>query len=496
MTATEPERISYGRRVHYWAEQHPERPAIIFIPAAGEAQQFSWQAFDERSNQIARLLTQHGVDDEATVVVGLSNCPEHYLVSLAAWKLGALVLSLRSAIPEHEREQILALAQPTVVVAEWDSLPYYRLRLADVRNIGRFSAAPLPDIVAHPGRAMASGGSTGRPKIIVAPGQWGEVDPPTAPAIIGIQPHMMHLVCGPLYHTAPHLFSYYGVFQGNTILLMEKFDAARVVDLIEQYQVNYAYMAPIMMSRIAKLPDIQARDFSSMDCLIHTAAPCPAWLKEVWCDLIGPEKLLELYASTEGIGLCLIRGDEWLQHKGSVGQPLPNSEVKILDAAGQEVPTGEVGEIFMRRVDVEQAYVYIGSPPAKAAADGFESVGDLGWVDEEDYLYIADRRVDLIITGGANVYPAEVEAVLTSHEAVADTAVIGLPDDEWGKRVHAVIQFKENTPQPSIAELDSYCRERLMAYKVPKSYDFVEALPRNAAGKLRRNALIQERVEA
>ena len=303
----------------------------------------------------------------------------------------------------------------------------------------------------------------------------------------------VQLVPGPLYHHAPFCWTFWGLFEEHEVVLMERFDAARAVDLIEQYGVNFCCVVPTMMRRMIRLPDIQERDLSSLEALYHTGGPCPAWLKQAWIDLIGPEKLYEAYGSTEDIGFTAIRGDEWLEHRGSVGRP-GNTELKILDADGQELAPEEVGEVFMRRNDVTgPTYKYLGSAPVKTTPDGFASVGDLGWVDEDGYLFLADRRVDMIVSGGANVYPAEVEGTLAEHPDVDDVAVVGLPDEEWGRRVHAIIQAADFEHPPTPAVLDEHCRQRLAAYKAPKSYEFLRALPRNQAGKIRRSALASER---
>jgi bile acid-coenzyme A ligase len=264
---------------------------------------------------------------------------------------------------------------------------------------------------------------------------------------------------------------------------MEKFDAAQAVDAIERYKVNFCFMAPTMIQRIVALEGVEKRDFSSFQGMYHTAAPCPPWLKREWMKLLGPEKVFEAFGATEGVGATVIRGDEWLEHPGSLGKP-QGCDMKILDENGQEVSQGEVGEIFMRPHTDEETYDYIGSDRAKSTTDGFVSVGDMGWVDAEGYLFLADRRVDLIITGGANVYPAEVEAALSEHEQIGDVVVIGVPDEDWGKRVHAVIQPVDYDRPPSVAELDAHCRERLMSYKVPKSYEFMREVPRLPSGKI------------
>jgi bile acid-coenzyme A ligase len=196
----------------------------------------------------------------------------------------------------------------------------------------------------------------------------------------------------------------------------------------------------------------------------------------------------------ESIGSADVRGDEWLGHPGTVGRPSFDTEVKILDEDARPLPPNELGEIYMRRTDVsDPTYSYLGAPQIRATPDGFRSVGDLGWIDEDGYLFIADRRVDMIVSGGVNIFPAEVENAISEHPAVDDVAVIGLPDEDWGRRVHAVIQLRGELPRPSAADLDRHCRQRLNSYKVPKTYEFVDALPRDEGGKIRRSLLLSER---
>jgi bile acid-coenzyme A ligase len=472
------------------AEEHPDRDAIIFIPVEGDEDRVSWRRLDRRSNQIARLLASRGVDEDSRVVVGMPNIPAHFLLTYAAWKLGALVIPIRSNLPARERDQLLDLAGPTIVIAPWGRETRHPfLSREELEASYSWDDSPLPDVVPHPGKSVCSGGSTGRPKIIVDPRPWAFVPGEVARVGVGMRPGQMQLVAGPLYHNSPFTWSHMGLFEDHTLVLFEKFDAARVVDAIERHRVSFGFLAPTMMRRIILLPDIEQRDFSSVEAFFHTAAPCPPWLKRAWIDLIGAEKLYEGFGATEAVGSCRIRGDEWLEHPGSVGRPV-GCDLAILDDDWQPVPTGEVGEIFMRPHGNDPTYTYIGSDPAKTTPDGFVSVGDMGWIDDEGYLYLADRRTDLIITGGVNVYPAEVEAALSEHSGIADVAVIGLPDDEWGKRVHAVIQPGEPL---TVAALDTHCRERLASYKVPKSWEFVDALPRDDTGKIRRSSLVAER---
>lgn len=488
--------ISPGKRATMLAEEHPDKTAIIFVPQDDQPERYvSWQELESRSNQFARIFqSEFGVDENSLVVIGLWNCVEHYFCALGAWKLGAMTLPLRGEMPERERDQMLELGQPKVVICNWDGLDFPSISPKELlAKADDYSTEPLPDVMPDPGYSMGSGGSTGRPKIIVIPGPYGNrVEYNENIWDLNFRPGQVQLIAGPLYHNSPFGFGHRGLFHQHTLVVMERFNAAKVIDMIEKHKVNWAMMAPTMMSRIIKEPDVWERDFSSFEGLLHTAAPCPEWLKRDWIKLLGAEKVWEAFGATEAVGATLIRGDMWLKHPGSVGKPV-DCDLKILDANGQEVPTGEVGEIFMRPFADSPTYDYIGSDRAKSTADGYVSVGDLGRVDEDGFLFPSDRRVDLIITGGANVYPAEVEAALSDHPAIADVVVIGVPDNDWGKRVHAVIQPIDICNPPQVADLDLYVRKRLMSYKIPKSYEFVETVPRQPSGKIRRTQMVAER---
>ncbi|MHB8647739.1 MAG: AMP-binding protein, partial [Thermomicrobiales bacterium] len=406
--------------------------------------------------------------------------------------LGALMLPLRAILPAPERDGILALAQPALVFADWEDVPYPLLRPDELALADRYDDEPLPNDPPHPGKAIASGGSTGRSKIVMDRTSHPVRSSPRG-SRLGEAHGQVQLLCAPLYHNSPFLNTYRGLADDNTIVLMERFDAARAVEAIERHRVNYAYMPPIIMRRIIMLPGVYERDFSSMQAIHSSAAPCPPWLKRAWIDLIGAEKVYEVYGSSEGIGATIIRGDEWLAHPGSVGKPIA-CDLRILDEQGNDVPPGEVGEIYTRPTLTDgPTFRYVGDAKISATPDGFYSVGDLGWVDEEGYLFIADRRVDMIVTGGANVYPAEVEAALHDHPGLADLAVVGVPDEEWGRRVHAIVQPADPANPPAVADLDAWARARITSYKVPKTYEIVAELPRNEAGKIRRSALVAER---
>jgi len=493
--------ISFGLRVSQLASAHPDRTALISVSRTGAERRVSWAALDLESNQTARLLESRGVGQGSIVIVGLGNCPEHFVVSFAAWKLGACVLPLSYALPARERDPLIALARPAVTVADWDAVAGDSLRLSELGAAAAFSSDPMPDRIAHPGKAIASGGSTGRPKLIVDPAPWARVPVIGANAglvesmgyWLGMRPGQTQLIAGPLYHNAPFTWSHLGLFEDHCLILMERFDAALAVDLIERHGVSWGFLVPTMMHRIIQLADIARRSFWSVEAFFHAGAPCARWLKEAWIDLLGGERLYEIYGATEAFGLTVIRGDEWLSHQGSVGRPR-DSDLRILDEDGRDLPPGEVGEIFMRPSDPKApTFYYLGAPDAKQAGDRYVSVGDLGWVDQQGYLYLADRRADLILRGGANVYPAEVEAALSEHPEVGDVAVIGLADDELGQRVHAIVEWRDSAAAPTVDDLDRHCRERLVSYKVPESYEVVAALPRQESGKIRRSALASDR---
>ncbi len=495
MTAQPGQPISFGRRLTELAAAEPGRIAITLARQDGTADQLTIAELEAWSNRTARLFQSRGVDAQTMVCIGIYNSLEHYAAAYAAWKLGACTLPLSPRMPDIEFRGITALVERRLVIADRDDSD---LRKADITALrgAASDASPLPDITAHPGKAIGSGGSTGRSKIIVDPKPWARIPGELGLAhVAGLRTGQTQLVAGPLYHNSPFSWSHYGVFENQHLVVMERFDAALAVDLIERHRCQFMFLAPTMMQRIVRLPDIETRDLSSIESVFQTAAPCPQWLKRRWMELTAPEKLFEGFGSSEAAGSCRIRGDEWLLHPGTVGRP-GNAELKILDEDFNELPIGEVGEIFFRPdCHPEPTYYYIGSPPARHTPDGFISVGDMGYVDAEGYLFLSDRRIDLIIRGGANIYPAEVEAALSEHPDIADAVVVGLPHEELGKSVHAIVEPRPNATLDEQA-LRTWMRARLTPYKLPESYEFMPALPRDPSGKIRRSALARERAGA
>jgi bile acid-coenzyme A ligase len=300
------------------------------------------------------------------------------------------------------------------------------------------------------------------------------------------------LVPAPLYHNNGFMHTA-NLLAGDRLLLLERFNAARLLDAIEHHGVTGFVATTIMLQRIAREPDAAERDLSSIEWVMHGAAPLPEWLARSWIGLVGPTHFFVCYGSSEGAGATFARGDEYLDHPGTVGKGAIGTELCILGDDGDELPTGEIGAIYMRQRSGLMSE-YVGDvAPIPVTADGFATVGDLGCVDADGYLYLADRRVDLIVTGGANVFPAEVESALSEHPGVSDVVVIGLPDEEWGRRVHAVVLPADLAHPVSPDELEAWCRARLSPYKVPKSIELVDAIPRSEAGKLNRAVLVAER---
>jgi bile acid-coenzyme A ligase len=453
----------------------------------------SWTQLHERTNRIARGLISRGVRHGDFLTIALPNSIEFIELFYAAWKIGAIPQPVSWRMPLSEMKSIVDLAAPPVVVSDI-MLDVGRA----VVSIGELLAlsddgSDLPDAVSPAWKAPTSGGSTGRPKLIVA-GQPGVLMQSAAVRWRIAQDDVV-LMPGPLYHNGPIVTTFPALMVGAPVVVMPKFDPEETLQLIEKYRVTWVYLVPTMMSRIWRLPvDIRKRyDLSSLKTVWHLAAPCPVWLKEEWINWLGPDVVWELYGGTEGVAATIIGDREWLAHKGSVGLPTPGSEIEAFSPKGEILPRGETGEIFMRqKPGLASTYRYVGAETRRLDG-GWESIGDIGWLDGEGYLYLADRRTDLILVGGANVYPAEVEAAIDEHPLVQSSCVIGIPDDDLGNRVHAIVQAREGLSE---TDLKQHLAERLVRYKRPRSIEFVMEPLRDEAGKVRRSQLRAMRLAA
>ncbi len=425
------------------------------------------------------------------MTIGLPNSIGFVESMFAAWALGAVPQPISNRLPPLERSAIIELADPALAVGVPAAEAGGRPTLVSVPE--DLPAGSFTPGVAPVWKIMSSGGSTGRPKLIAAdaPARFDTVAP------IGkgwlFPENGTVLVPGPLAHNGPFLVATVALLLGNHLVVMPRFDPAGTLELTEQYRVNWLYLVPTMMLRIWRLPEAVrlAADLSSLDVAFHVAAPCPAWLKEAWIDWLGPEKVLEIYGGTEAQAVTVITGTEWLAHRGSVGRPMLG-EMQVRDDDGRPLPPLAVGEIWMRRgAGAAPVYHYIGAT-ARAAADGWESLGDIGYLDADGYLYITDRMSDMILVGGANVYPAEIEAALDEHPAVRSCCVIGLPDEDLGNIPHAIVELAEPVTDD---ELLAHLRQQLAPYKLPRTIERATTPLRDEAGKVRRSALRSERLD-
>lgn len=484
-----PEMISLGAKLKQLAEVQGDSPAVTC-----GAQTLTYAELHRRTNRICRALQQIGVKQGDLVTLGLPNSVGFVEACYGIWKAGATPQPVSFRLPKGELEAIIELAKTPLVIAEFQHEVSVPLVTVEALLAMSEDDSDVEDLVPPISKAPTSGGSTGRPKLILA-GQPGVAA--KEPGAVGVW-RLMHddiaLLPAPLYHNAG-----FGMMMGATtigchLVLMPRFDPEATLAEIQARKATWVYLVPTMMNRIWSLPeDVRAKyDISSLRTLWHLAAPCPAWLKEAFIHWVGPEVVMELYAGTEAQAVTIISGAEWLTHRGSVGK-VTVGEMKAFGEDGQPLGPGETGEIFMRRPEgAPPTYKYVGAT-AKTLPGGWESLGDIGWLDEEGYVYLADRRTDMILVGGSNVYPAEIEAALEEHPAVLSVAVIGLPDDDLGNKVHAIVQTSAPvTPE----ELKGHLSDKLVTYKQPRSYEFVDEPLRDDAGKVRRTALRDARIAA
>ncbi len=476
--------MSIGKIIAWQANRRPDHPALTY-----ENQTLSWLELEQRTNRLARVYQQRSVAQDDLVTIALTNSIEFYESAIAVWKLGATPQPVSSRLPPVERRGIVELANPKLIVgAEPGAFGERAVIESGFEPDADISDTPFPSLIARHWKAPTSGGSTGRPKLIISelPGAFDPQEPR-----FNMHLDRAHLVVGPLYHNGPFTSSMFALFMGNHVVVLPRFDPLRTLECIERYQIDYMMMVPTMMHRIWRLDEELRKgfDLSSLRVLLHMAAPCPLWLKEAWIDWLGPEQIHELYAGTEQQCVTWITGTEWLSHRGSVGRPVMG-QIKILNEVGDELPPGEIGEVFMMPDGGQgSTYHYVGAEAKHI--EGWETLGDLGWLDEEGYLYLADRQSDMILRGGANIYPAEVEAAIEAHPKVRSSAVIGLPDEELGARIHAIVDVSEPLNDEEIL---SHLAERLVRYKIPESFEYVEEPLRGDDGKVRRAALRAARI--
>lgn len=489
MSVEQPPSITVGDRLDQLAAERPAAVAITQVARNATSTSLTWGQLRALTDLAARGLADRLPTPAAgqagpTVAVALPSGLDHVVATVAAWKLGALVVPLDPAAPPAEQDAIAAALGEHLLIADSERAG---LRPGWWRRGQQSATGPVPSF-GPPRSASLTGGTTGLPRVIVRPRPWAYrpgqwlASPGTTP---GMRPGQVQLLALPAHHTGFNAL-YQGLVLGQHVVVMERFTPTLFLRLVAEYQVNYVRLVAPLMRMVTEVRDLARHDLSSLEAVHHGAGPCPAQVKRAWLDLVGPQRLYEVYTCQERIGSVLIRGDEWLRHPGSVGRPT-GCEIRILDEHGNQLPTGQVGEVYLRSPGTRQP-TYLGDGPPLPERDGFLSVGDLGRLDEDGYLYLADRRSSVINVGGQNVYPAEVEAVLLELDGLADAAVTSRPHPYLGQAVHAlVVAADPDNPVPT-AVIDRHCRERLSAGKVPMSYQLVAALPRSG-GKLRRGQL-------
>jgi len=480
-------RISFGSRITTLAEQDPDAPAVVCADAT-----LTRGDLERAANRLARVYAERGVGEGDLVTLCLPNGIEFFVHSLAAWKLGAVPNPLSARLPRRERDVIVKRADPALLIGIPDDEANGRPTLAaHFEPDESVSDAPHPDRTAPHERALASGGSTGVPKLIL-PMHPASYDP-DAPSEL-FHSHTATLVPGPLDHAVPFSAGWQAILGGAKAIVLPRFDASCCLEQIERHRIDRAFFVPTMLLRIWRLPEAEriAHDLSSLEFVMTGGAPMPAWLMRAWIEWLGPDVMNEAFGPSERIGGTRINGREWLEHPGSVGRPSVGSKIRILDPdSGRDLAPGEMGEIYMMPATGSgSTYRYVGAR-AMRNEEGWETVGDMGWLDGDGYLFLGDRRSDMILTGGRNVYPAEVEAALEEHPAVRSSCVIGLPDEDLGNVIHAILETAEAVSDDALRE---HLDDRLARHKLPRSFERVDEPLRDDAGKLRRSALRAERI--
>ncbi len=495
-----------------WADTQPDRPAVI-MARSGET--ITYGDLEARSNQVAHLLRDAGLGRGDHIALFMENHARFLEVAWAALRSGIYVTAVNSFLTAPEAAYIIddcdaqvlitSRAKSAVATEVVDQIPNVRLRLmvdgavdgyeSYERTVGAFPETRIAD--ESSGTYMLySSGTTGRPKAILRdlleemPWEGNDLIR-RAHERYHYRPEMVYLSPAPLYHAAPFAFVILTHRAGGTVVVMEKFDPQESLALIDGKRVTHSQWVPTMFSRMLKLPEAERTgfDLSTHEVAIHAAAPCPVPVKREMIAWWGPI-LYEYYAGTEGIGSTFIKSEEWLERPGSVGK-VAVGKIHIVDDDGNELPPGQAGTIYFSG---GRKFEYKGAPEKTAEVHrpgGLATLGDVGYVDEDGYLYLTDRKTYLIISGGVNIYPREIEDAFITHPQVADVAVIGVPNEDLGEEVKAVVQLMpgvEGTPAFA-EELLEYCRKQLAGFKCPKSVDFEAELPRLPTGKLYKRLL-------
>ena len=493
--------LSVRRRIADTARAEPDRTALVGFDTDLAEQVMSWREFADRVADAADALG--AALDRRTAscaVVPAGNTLPAAIGIAAALTAEVPVFPLNPGTPPAERDALLGLlgrrfghgylmdAQLRPQRMDLPPGPEPPAGSAPAEGLGQFSTAAEGlgqfSTVAY---LLATGASTGIPKISARPGPL-RYDPVRTPSVVirqtGWRSGQRQLIVGPLYHAAPFSAFLDALLDSNTVVLQPFFSPQWTVELVRRYAIEWLQLTPAHMREILRLPDPDPAGFASLRAMLHTAARCDADTKRGWIDLLGPERVYELYGATEGIGVTLVRGDEWLARPGTVGRGYL-TQIRILDDDGHPIPPGTTGTVFMRTPQRIGRSDYVNGRAIRTTLDGFATVGDHGRLDRDGYLYLEPRDHDTINVGGEKVDPDEVEAALRDHPAVIDAVAVAVPHQTLGSVVAAHIVLR---PGASVrkAELAAHCGRRLAGYKIPKHFTFVDQVPRSAAGKVQR----------
>ena len=498
----------------HFAISHASRPALV-IPEASET--VTYGELESAANRGAHLLRRVGCKRGDVIAVLMDNESAIFEVSWAAQRIGLYLTSISTKLSAADVAYILKDANARVLVASDRLALLAAAALREVPGVAgyivnaaseglaswRDAAAHCPEMPVPDESAgtdmLYSSGTTGRPKGVKPPLPQGTLDATTAletmgASLYGMSEDTIYLSTSPLYHAAPLRWAMTIHRLGGTVVIMQRFDAEAALAMIEAHRITHATWVPTHFVRLLKLPpEVRARhDHSSLHAVIHAAAPCPVAVKQAMIDWWGPI-VHEYYSGTECCGITALASDEWLARPGSVGKAVLGN-VRILGPDGEELPAGETGDVYFAD---GPAFVYHNDPEKTAAAinaRGWATLGDVGHVDRDGYLYLTDRRSFMIISGGVNIYPQEIENCLVTHPKVADVAVIGVPDEDMGEIVMAVVQLAPGVVAGAelADELACFTRSALGGVKTPKAFEFRDELPREPTGKLMKRRLIDE----
>jgi long-chain acyl-CoA synthetase len=498
---------------------HADHPAVI-MAESGRIQTFA--ELDAGANQLSHLLRAAGLRAGDHIALCMENHPRYLEILWGCDYAGLVYTACSSRLTTEELTYIVNdCGAKAFIVSKYTaaqavdtitSTPGVELRLmldGTIDGYESFEAAvavqpttPLPDRLAGTDMLYSSG-TTGRPKGVLPAFEPEPLETRVTGVagmlgvLFGLDGSKVYLTPAPLYHAAPLRFSMSALAVGATVVVMERFDAESYLQVVERYSVTHSQVVPTMFVRMLKLPEATRAgyDVSSLECVIHAAAPCPVPVKRQMIEWWGPV-IHEYYAGTEGNGFCYCNSDMWLGHEGTVGTPI-NCVVHIVGDDGEEVARGSVGTVYFEGGSTFEYHNDAEKTAGSRHPNGWSTLGDVGYLDADNFLYLTDRKAYMIITGGVNVYPQEAENVLTMHEAVIDVAVFGVPNDDFGEEVKAVVQPREMPADDAASaalagELIRYCREHLADVKCPRSIDFREELPRHPTGKLYKRLLQDE----